>query len=77
MERLRRSGRIEEALALLATLAAEAPSDGRVAFEWGMTLAHWAGRPDEARVQFDRALEIAPGTAGRALPAGPGRREAR
>lgn len=52
---------MDEALALLETLAARVPADGRVALEWGRTLAGWADDPVGARAQLDRALEVAPG----------------
>jgi tetratricopeptide (TPR) repeat protein len=61
VDRLRRSGRYETALALIRELAAAHPTQVRVLLEVGLTLAIWGRAPAEALPWFDRVLELAPG----------------
>ncbi|MFL5350083.1 MAG: tetratricopeptide repeat protein [Hyalangium sp.] len=61
VDRLRRSGRYEQALARVRELAEAHPTQVRVLLELGLTLAIWGRAPAEALPWFDRVLEIAPG----------------
>ncbi|WP_224242504.1 tetratricopeptide repeat protein [Hyalangium gracile] len=61
VDRLRRGGRYEQALALIRQLAEEHPTQLRVLLEVGLTLAIWGRAPEEALPWFDRVLEMAPG----------------
>jgi tetratricopeptide (TPR) repeat protein len=61
VDRLRRSGRYEEALSRMRQLAEGHPRQLRVLLEMGLTLGIWGGAPAEALPWFERALEMAPG----------------
>jgi tetratricopeptide (TPR) repeat protein len=61
VDRLRRTGRYEEALARMRQLAAAHPAQLRVLLELGLTIAIWGRAPAEALPWFDRVLELAPG----------------
>jgi tetratricopeptide (TPR) repeat protein len=61
VDRLRRSGRYELALARIRQLAEAHPRQVRVLLEMGLTLAIWGRAPEEALPWFDRVLEMAPG----------------
>jgi tetratricopeptide (TPR) repeat protein len=61
VDRLRRTGRYEQALAQIRALAEAHPTQVRVLLEAGLTLAVWGRAPAEALAWFDRVLEMAPG----------------
>jgi tetratricopeptide (TPR) repeat protein len=61
VDRLRRSGRYEEALSRMRQLAEAWPRQLRVLLDMGLTLSIWGHAPAEALPWFDRALELAPG----------------
>jgi tetratricopeptide (TPR) repeat protein len=61
VDRLRRAGRYEQALAQIRELANAHPTQVRVLLEAGLTLAVWGRAPAEALEWFDRVLELAPG----------------
>jgi len=61
VDRLRRTGRYEEALARVRQLAEAHPTQLRVLLELGLTIAIWGRAPAEALPWFDRVLELAPG----------------
>jgi tetratricopeptide (TPR) repeat protein len=61
VDRLRRSGRYEQALAQVRQLAEAHPTQLRVLLEVGLTLAIWGRAPEEALPWFDRVLALAPG----------------
>ncbi|HEX8697873.1 MAG TPA: tetratricopeptide repeat protein [Myxococcaceae bacterium] len=61
VDRLRRAGRYEQALARVRQLAEAHPTQLRVLLEVGLTLAIWGRAPVEALPWFDRVLELAPG----------------
>jgi tetratricopeptide (TPR) repeat protein len=61
VDRLRRTGRYERALALIRQLAEAHPTQVRVLLEMGLTLGIWGRAPAEALPWFDRILELAPG----------------
>ena len=61
VDRLRRSGRYETALARIRELAEAHPTQLRVLLELGLTLAVWGRAPADALPWFDRVLELAPG----------------
>jgi tetratricopeptide (TPR) repeat protein len=61
VDRLRRTGRYELALARIRQLAEAHPTQVRVLLEVGLTLAIWGRAPAEALPWFDRVLELAPG----------------
>ncbi len=61
VDRLRRSGRYEQALARIRELAEAHPAQVRVLLEMGLTLSIWGRAPSEALPWFDRLLELAPG----------------
>ena len=61
VDRLRRTGRYEQALAQIRALAEAHPAQVRVLLEAGLTLAVWGRAPAEALTWFDRVLEMAPG----------------
>ena len=61
VDRLRRGGRYEQALALIRQLAAAHPAQVRVLLEMGLTLGVWGRAPAEALPWFERILELAPG----------------
>lgn len=61
VDRLRRSGRYEQALARILQLAEAHPRQVRVLLEVGLTLGIWGRAPDQALLWFDRVLELAPG----------------
>lgn len=61
VDRLRRTGRYERALALSRQLAEAHPTQVRVLLEMGLTLGIWGRAPAEALPWFDRILELAPG----------------
>ena len=61
VDKLRRSGRYEEALSRMRQLAEVHPRQLRVLLELGLTLGVWGGAPAEALPWYDRALELAPG----------------
>lgn len=61
VDRLRRTGRYEQALARIRELAAAHPTQVRVLLEAGLTLAVWGRAPAEALQWFDRVLDLAPG----------------
>jgi tetratricopeptide (TPR) repeat protein len=61
VDRLRRSGRYERALAQIRQLAEAHPTQVRVLLEMGLTLGIWGRVPAEALPWFDRILELAPG----------------
>ncbi|WP_224364520.1 tetratricopeptide repeat protein [Hyalangium versicolor] len=61
VDRLRRSGRYEQALAQIRQLAEAHPTQLKVLLEVGLTLAIWGRVPEEALPWFDRVLEMAPG----------------
>ena len=61
VDRLRRTGRYERALALVRQLAEAHPTQVRVLLEMGLTLGIWGRAPAEALPWFDRILELAPG----------------
>jgi tetratricopeptide (TPR) repeat protein len=61
VERLRRSGRYETALARMRQLAEAHPTQVRVLVEMGLTLAIWGRAPADALPWFERALALAPG----------------
>jgi tetratricopeptide (TPR) repeat protein len=61
VDRLRRSGRYEQALARMRQLAEAHPTQVRVLLELGLTLAIWGRAPAEALPWFERILELAPG----------------
>jgi tetratricopeptide (TPR) repeat protein len=63
VDRLRRTGRYEEALSRMRQLAGTYPRQARVLLEMGQTLAIWGRSPAEALPWFDRVLEMAPGHA--------------
>ena len=61
--RLRRQGRLDEAVEVLQHALGEAPGDARVLSELAHAL-RWKGRPDQALRAASRAVEIEPGLAG-------------
>ncbi|MDY7228144.1 tetratricopeptide repeat protein [Hyalangium rubrum] len=61
VDRLRRGGRYEMALALIRQLAEAHPTQIRVLLEMALTLGIWGRAPAEALPWFDRVLELAPG----------------
>ncbi|HYO51244.1 tetratricopeptide repeat protein [Archangium sp.] len=61
VDRLRRSGRYEEALSRMRQLAEAHPRQVRVLMEMGLTLGIWGGAPAEALPWYERVLELAPG----------------
>jgi tetratricopeptide (TPR) repeat protein len=61
VDRLRRGGRYEQALARVRQLAEAHPTQLRVLLEVGMTLGIWGRAPAEALPWFDRILAMAPG----------------
>jgi tetratricopeptide (TPR) repeat protein len=61
VDRLRRGGRYEQALARIQQLAEAHPTQVRVLLEVGLTLAIWGRAPAEALPWFDRVLALAPG----------------
>jgi len=61
VDRLRRAGRYEQALARMRQLAEAHPTQLRVLLELGLTIAIWGRAPAEALPWFDRVLELAPG----------------
>jgi tetratricopeptide (TPR) repeat protein len=61
VDRLRRSGRYELALARIRQLAEAHPMQVRVLLEMGLTLGVWGRAPAEALPWFERILELAPG----------------
>jgi tetratricopeptide (TPR) repeat protein len=61
VDRLRRAGRYEQALARVRQLAEAHPTQLRVLLELGLTIAIWGRAPAEALPWFDRVLELAPG----------------
>lgn len=61
VDRLRRAGRVAEALTAVRALAAAHPEQARVQLELGLTLGVWGGAPAEAVPVFTRALALAPG----------------
>jgi len=61
VDRLRRTGRYEQALARMRQLAEAHPTQLRVLLELGLTIAIWGRAPAEALPWFDRVLELAPG----------------
>jgi len=61
VDRLRRSGRYELALARIRELAEAHPTQVRVLLEVGLTLGIWGRAPAEALPWFERVLELAPG----------------
>lgn len=61
VDRLRRSGRYEQALEQVRRLAEAHPTQLRVLLEVGLTLAIWGRAPEEALPWFDRVLDMAPG----------------
>jgi tetratricopeptide (TPR) repeat protein len=61
VDRLRRTGRYELALARIRQLADAHPTQVRVLLEMGLTLAIWGRAPAEALPWFERILEMAPG----------------
>lgn len=61
VDRLRRTGRYEQALGQIRELAQAHPTQVRVLLEAGLTLAVWGRAPAEALEWFDRVLELAPG----------------
>jgi tetratricopeptide (TPR) repeat protein len=61
VDRLRRGGRVQEALAEVRALADAHPAQARVLLELGLTLSVWAGAPEEALPVLARALALAPG----------------
>lgn len=63
VDRLRRSGRYQEALSRMRQLAEAWPRQLRVLLELGLTLSIWGRAPAEALPWFERALELAPGHA--------------
>jgi tetratricopeptide (TPR) repeat protein len=61
VDRLRRSGRYELALARIRQLAEAHPRQVRVLMEMGLTLGIWGRAPEQALPWFDRVLKMAPG----------------
>jgi tetratricopeptide (TPR) repeat protein len=61
VDRLRRTGRYELALARVRELAEAHPTQLRVLLEVGLTLGVWGRAPAEALPWFDRVLALAPG----------------
>ena len=61
VDRLRRSGRYETALARVRQLAEAHPTQVRVLVELGLTLGVWGRAPAEALPWFERVLALAPG----------------
>lgn len=61
VDRLRRGGRYEQALAHIRQLAEAHPTQVRVLLEMGLTLGIWGHVPGEALPWFERVLELAPG----------------
>jgi tetratricopeptide (TPR) repeat protein len=61
VDRLRRGGRYEQALALIRQLAEAHPAQVRVLLEMGLTLGIWGRAPAEALPWFERILALAPG----------------
>jgi len=61
VDKLRRSGRYEEALSRMRQLTEAHPRQLRVLLEMGLTLGIWGGSPAEALPWYERALELAPG----------------
>ncbi|WNG42812.1 tetratricopeptide repeat protein [Archangium minus] len=63
VDRLRRSGRYDEALSRMRQLVDAYPRQARVLLEMGLTLGIWGRAPAEALPWFERVLEMAPGHA--------------
>ncbi|QRK10958.1 tetratricopeptide repeat protein [Archangium violaceum] len=63
VDRLRRSGRQDEALSRMRQLVEAYPRQARVLLEMGLTLGIWGRSPAEALPWFERVLEMAPGHA--------------
>ncbi|WNG32316.1 tetratricopeptide repeat protein [Archangium violaceum] len=63
VDRLRRSGRYDEALSRMRQLVDAYPQQARVLLEMGLTLGIWGRSPAEALPWFERVLEMAPGHA--------------
>ncbi|XXF76188.1 tetratricopeptide repeat protein [Myxococcaceae bacterium GXIMD 01537] len=61
VDRMRRGGRYDAALARLRALAEAHPLQVRVLTELAQTLAVWGRAPAEALPWFERVLELAPG----------------
>lgn len=61
VDRLRRTGRYEMALAHIRQLAEAHPTQVRVLLEMGLTLGIWGRAPEQALPWFDRILALAPG----------------
>ncbi|HSP78652.1 MAG TPA: tetratricopeptide repeat protein [Myxococcaceae bacterium] len=61
VDRLRKSGRYEEALSRMRQLAEVHPRQVRVLLELGLTLGIWGQAPAEALPWYERVLERAPG----------------
>lgn len=61
VDRLRRSGRYELALARIRQLAEAHPTQAKVLLEMGLTLSVWGRQPAEALPWFERVLALAPG----------------
>jgi tetratricopeptide (TPR) repeat protein len=61
VERLRKAGHVEEALALLHTLAATYPRDARLQLELGLTLSISRHAPAAALPHFSAAIQLGPG----------------
>jgi tetratricopeptide (TPR) repeat protein len=61
VDRLRRTGRYEQALARIRQLAEAHPLQVRVLLEVGLTIGIWGRAPAEALPWFERVLELAPG----------------
>ncbi|HET9450371.1 MAG TPA: tetratricopeptide repeat protein [Aggregicoccus sp.] len=60
VERLRKGGHVEEALALLHELSAAHPRDARLQLELGLTLAIGRREPEQALPHYSAALGLAP-----------------
>ena len=60
VERLRKGGHVEEALALLHALAADFPRDARLQLELGLTQAIGRRAPEQALPHYSAALALAP-----------------
>lgn len=63
VDKLRRTGRYEEALSRMRQLVESYPRQARVLLEMGQTLGIWGRAPAEALPWFERVLEMAPGHA--------------
>lgn len=60
VDRLRRSGLYDEALARVRALAEQQPTDARVQLELGLTLGVWGRAPEAALPHYERALALGP-----------------